>query len=110
MNDLFESHYGATLPHQLARNSDPSTSHEAAEKVDATALEALVLSYIKIFTIDGCISEQIEDLMWVNERVKASSVTPRYKKLLDKGLIKIEGKRKARSGRSQQVMYALPKV
>lgn len=105
MNDLFE-----TQPYQIVRNSDPSTSHEAAEKLDATALEALVLKYIKIFTIDGCISEQIEDLMWVNEKIKASSVTPRYKKLLDKGLIKIEGKRKARSGRSQQVMYALSEV
>lgn len=103
MNDLFE-----TQAYQLARNTDPSTSHEAAEKLDATALEALVLSYIKIFPLEGCISEQIEDLMWVNEQVKASSVTPRYRKLLDKGLIKIDGKRKARSGRSQQVMYALP--
>jgi hypothetical protein len=109
MNDLFE-----TQAYQLARNTDPSTSHEAAEKLNATRLEALVLSYIKIFDIKGAISEQIEDLMWVNERVKASSVTPRYRKLLDKGLIKIDGKRKARSGRSQQVMtavrYALPKV
>lgn len=105
MNDLFD-----TPAYKSVRNSDPSTSHEAAEKLDATALEALVLSYIKIFTIDGCISEQIEDLMWVHEKVKASSVTPRYRKLLEKGLIKIDGKRKASSGRSQQVMYALPKV
>lgn len=104
MNDLFD-----TPAYKSVRNSDPSTSHEAAEKLDATKLEQLVLTYIAAYT-HGCISEQVEKAMFTHEGIKASSVTPRYRKLLEKGLIKIDGKRKASSGRSQQVMYALPKV
>ena len=45
-----------TPVHQLVRRDDPVTSYEAAEKVDTTKLEKMVLEAIKGFP-EGCIAE-----------------------------------------------------
>lgn len=93
------------IPIGQSRHTDPETSHESARKLDPTKLELIVLATIKSFP-EGCISEQVEDLMYIVNGIKASSVTPRYRQLLLKNKICICGKRKASSGRLQQVMMS----
>jgi len=96
--------YG-TPAFKLVRKDDPSTSFEAAVKVDTSRLERMVYEAIKAYGQDGCISDQIvaqfSDLPY-------SSVTARYRALLDKGFIEDTGQRRAgRSGRQQRIMRAV---
>jgi uncharacterized protein YwgA len=109
MNDIFnnmkqsmEKFFG-TEPFKLARLNDPTTSHEAAQAVDSTKLEKMVYEAIKSFP-DGCISDQILD-MYPN--YPYSSITARYRALLDKGFIEVSGVKRGRFGRNQRVMRAL---
>ena len=85
------------------RLNDPTTSHEAAQAVDSTKLEKMVYEAIKSFP-DGCISDQILD-MYPN--YPYSSITARYRALLDKGFIEVSGVKRGRFGRNQRVMRAL---
>lgn len=90
-----------TEPFKLVRRNDPVTSFEAAIKVDTTKLEQLVYEAIESFGADGCISDQI---LAKFPEMPYSSVTARYKSLLEKDLIEIIGVREGRSGRKQRVM------
>ena len=86
------------------RNTDPDTSHEAAEKLNLTQLEDTVLSAIQQFP-NGCISDDVLKTLpaWGIE-----TITPRYAALLRKGHIIDTGeRRRASSGRSQRVMKAV---
>jgi hypothetical protein len=84
-----------------ARKSDPDTSYEAAQSVDATELERIVYNVIKSFP-KGCTSDEI---MGVLPHYGVQTISPRYAPLLRKGFIVDTGeRRKARSGRSQRVM------
>jgi|TARA_R110001606_G_scaffold118735_1_gene249385 hypothetical protein len=94
------------MPIGLARSSDPLTSKMAAINLNPTKLEAKVLEIIKRYPY-GTISEQIEHDMWRDFNIKSSSITPRYRKLLEKRLITITGTLKASSGRHQQLMRAV---
>lgn len=101
--NIFDEYFG-THPKKLVRRKDPDTSHEAAEKVDTTKLEGMVYERIKMYGDAGCISDQI-----LNEfpNLPYSSITARYRALMDKGLIEDTGKRMpGRSGRQQRVMKA----
>ena len=109
MNDIFnnmkqsmEKFFG-TEPFKLARLNDPTTSHEAAQAVDSTKLEKMVYEAIKSFP-DGCISDQILDIY---PNYPYSSITARYRALLDKGFIEVSGVKRGRFGRNQRVMKAL---
>lgn len=93
-----------TAPVKLARRDDPSTSHEAAQKVDSAKLELMVYEAIKRHGLSGCISDDVRS-MYPN--LPYSSVTARYKALLDKGFIEIIGTRRCKSGRNQRVMRAV---
>jgi hypothetical protein len=86
---------------KLFRRNDPQTSFDAAEKVDTTKLEKMVYEAIKSFGDNGCISDQVLELF---PTLPYSSVTARYKALLEKDYIEIEGTRVGRSGRQQRVM------
>ena len=88
----------------FARNTDPQTSKEAAQSVDVTNLEQIVLDVIKSYP-KGCITEQIElDL----PDVRISSISPRIRPLINKGLIIDTGeKRPSSSGRNQRVLKAV---
>ena len=88
---------------KLFRKNDPHTSVEAAEKVDTSRLEKLVYEAIKGFGEAGCISDQILEMF---PSMPYSSITARYKALLDKGFIQINGTRLGKSGRQQRVMVA----
>ena len=88
---------------KLVRNGSPSTSFEAAEKVDTTKLEKMVYEAIKQHGIEGCISDQILEQF---PSFPYSSLTARYKALIDKNLIFIDGTLEGKSGRKQRVMKA----
>ena len=108
MNDIFNNmkqsmdRFFGTPAFKLVRKEDPVTSHEAAQVVDTTKLEQMVYEAIKGFP-EGCISDQVLELF---PQYPYSSITGRYKALLDKGYIEIVGVKVGRSGRKQRVMKA----
>jgi hypothetical protein len=87
---------------KLVRKEDPTTSHQAAQAVDSTKLEQMVYEAIKSHP-DGCISDEILE-MYPN--YPYSSITARYRALLDKDLIEVTGVKRGRFGRNQRVMKA----
>ena len=93
--------------YKLVRRDAPDTSIEAAESLDVSRLENLVLSVISSFP-DGCISDEVRKVCEEQyELDNYSSVTARYKGLADKGLIFYTGEhRKGNSGRNMRVMMA----
>lgn len=100
MNSIFSSNF--PIPGG-ARNTDPGTSHEAAESVDTTVLERIVYDTIKMFP-NGCIGDDIVRML---PQFGIQTISPRYAPLIRKGWVVDTGeRRKARSGRSQRVMKA----
>jgi len=85
---------------KLVRKEDPVTSHQAAQVVDTTKLEQMVYEAIKSHP-EGCISDEILE-MYPN--YPYSSITARYKSLLDKGFIEVTGVRRGKFGRNQRIM------
>jgi len=102
MKDSMERFFG-TEPFKLVRKEDPTTSHEAAQAVDTTKLERIVYEAIQSFP-EGCISDEVLEALPDH---RYSSITPRYKALLQKGFIEITGTKEGRSGRNQRVMKAI---
>ena len=102
MKDSMERFFG-TEPFKLVRNQDPTTSHQAAQAVDTTKLESLVYEAIKGFP-DGCISDEILE-MYPN--YPYSSITARYRALLDKGFIEVTGFKRGKFGRNQRIMKSI---
>jgi len=97
--DLFD-----TPAYKLVRRDDPATSHAAAASVDANYMEQVVLDVIESFGANGCISDQVLDML---PHHRYSTVTARYKQLKEKNLIKVDHrKRTGRSGRGQLIMWA----
>ena len=88
---------------KLVRREDPATSHQAAQVVDTTKLEQMVYEAIKSHP-EGCISDEILE-MYPN--YPYSSITARYRALLDKGFIEITGVRRGKFGRNQRIMKAV---
>ena len=99
MKDSMERFFG-TEPFKLVRKEDPTTSHQAAQAVDTTKLESLVYEAIKSHP-DGCISDEI---LAMYPNYPYSSITARYRALLDKGLIEVSGVKRGRFGRNQRIM------
>lgn len=90
-----------TDPKHLARTDSPDTSIEAAQTVDTSRLERVVYETIKQFP-NGCISDEVRAMF---PHYPYSSITARYKALMDKGFVEDTGERKpGRSGRNQRVM------
>ena len=104
LSEFFESLKKYDGPFFHVRNTDPDTSHEAAEKLNLTQLEDTVLSAIQQFP-NGCISD---DVLKTLPTWGVETITPRYAGLLRKGHIIDTGeRRKGKSGRSQRVMKAI---
>jgi hypothetical protein len=101
MNETVGRFFG-TAAFKLARREDPTTSHQAAQAVDTTKLETLVYEAIKGFP-DGCISDEI---LAMYPNYPYSSITARYRALLDKGFIEVSGVKRGKFGRNQRVMRA----
>ena len=87
---------------KLVRKDSPQTSVEAAQAVDSTKLEQIVYEAIKGFP-EGCISDEILE-MYPN--YPYSSITARYRALLDKGFIEVTGVKRGKFGRNQRIMKA----
>ena len=102
MKQSMERFFG-TPAFKLARREDPTTSHQAAQAVDTTKLERIVYEAIQIFP-EGCISDEVLEAL---PDYRYSSITPRYKALLQKGFIEITGTKEGRSGKKQRVMKAI---
>jgi hypothetical protein len=102
MKESMERFFG-TPAFKLARRQDPVTSHQAAQLVNSTKLEQMVYEAIKSFP-DGCISDEILEKY---PQYPYSSITARYRALLDKGLIEVSGVKRGRFGRNQRIMRAL---
>ncbi len=101
MKDSMERFFG-TEPFKLVRKEDPTTSHQAAQAVDSTKLEQMVYEAIKSHP-EGCISDEILE-MYPN--YPYSSITARYRALLDKDLIEVTGVKRGKFGKNQRVMKA----
>jgi hypothetical protein len=89
-------------PFKLVRKEDPTTSHQAAQLVNSTKLEQMVYEAIKSFP-DGCISDEI---LAMYPQYPYSSITARYRALLDKDLIEVSGVKRGKFGRNQRIMKA----
>ena len=87
---------------KLVRKDDPVTSHQAAQLVDSTKLEKMVYEAIKGFP-EGCISDEI---LAMYPQYPYSSITARYRALLDKDLIEVTGVKRGKFGRNQRIMKA----
>ena len=91
-----------TDPHTLHRSDGPDTSMDAAYSIDPSRLEKLVYKVIFGFGERGCISDEVRERL---PHLAYSSVTARYRKLLDRRHIIDTGiRRPGNSGRSQRVM------
>ena len=86
---------------KLVRRKDPQTSQEAAKMVDTTNMEQIVYEVIAQFP-SGCIQDEVlAPLM----SYPYSTVTARFRALLDKGYIIDTGlTRPGKSGRKQRVL------
>jgi hypothetical protein len=93
-----------TDPHTLHRSEGPDTSIDAAYSIDPTRLEKMVYQVIFGFGKGGCISDEVRAKL---PHLSYSSVTARYRKLLDRRNIMDTGlRRPGNSGRGQRVMRA----
>ena len=104
-----------TQTEQLYRANAPITSIEAAESIDVTHLEKIVLDAVKYYTreaasatYNGCISDDVRLRCKDKHGIDSySSVTARFASLERKGLIEYTGeKQPGLSGRKQRVMIA----
>jgi len=106
MKDLFNNmkesidRFFGTEAFKLHRKDSPETSREAAQGVDTTKLEKMVYEAIKSHP-EGCISDEILE-MYPN--YPYSSITARYRALLDKDLIEVTGVKRGKFGRNQRIM------
>lgn len=92
-----------TPAHQMVRRTDITTSREAAQSVNATKLEQEVYDCVKSFGVGGCTAEQVT----IATGIPHETTSPRFRPLLDKGLIVDTGeRRKASTGRRQRVVVA----
>ncbi len=101
MNETVGRFFG-TEAFKLVRKEDPTTSHQAAQAVDSTKLEQMVYEAIKSHP-EGCISD---DILAMYPQYPYSSITARYRALLDKGFIEVTGVKRGRFGRNQRIMRA----
>jgi hypothetical protein len=99
MKQSMERFFGSPA-FKLVRREDPTTSHQAAQVVDTTKLESLVYEAIKSHP-DGCISDEI---LAMYPNYPYSSITARYRALLDKGFIEVTGVKRGKFGRNQRIM------
>ena len=100
----FFADLGQIVNRGLARATDPETAKEAAKSVDTSKMEQIVLDVIRSFP-NGCISQDVENAL---PHIRVSSITPRFRPLIRKGLVIETGeKRPGFSGRNQRVMRAV---
>lgn len=101
LNKLF-----GTPAYKLVSKKAPDTSVEAAESVDTYSLEQAVYKAVCSFGQIGCIQDDILNLPQFKDK-PYSSVTARFRSLLDKKLIIDTGERRiGKSGKKQRVLVS----
>jgi len=89
--------------HGASRSTDPMTSKKAAESVDATKLEKMVLEAVKRSGEKGMTCEEVADKI----EMEVVSVSPRFAPLKRKGLIyRTDLRRAGKSGRGRIIWKA----
>jgi len=90
----------------LTRGTDPYTSHLAGSKVNAHQLMEAIYTVMTPYSQHGCTSDEVEIML---PHILSHSITPRFKQMLDAGMIELTGQtKKARTGRQQLVRRVLP--
>ena len=91
--------------YKMRRNSDPQTSKDAAISLDPTKLEKIVLEAVSQFREQGATMSEIERMLVT---IHPASITPRFKPLIEKGLIKTDNRtrKSVRSNRQQRIHWA----
>jgi DNA-binding MarR family transcriptional regulator len=101
MKDLFDF-ISDSIDKALARSDDPVTSHAAADSVNVSRLEGIVLATIKQSPC-GLIIDEIVDRTSLDK----VTVSPRLRPLCKKGLvIESDETRPGKSGRRQTIWLA----
>lgn len=77
----------------LARRSDPDTSHQSARQTNASRLEGLVLGFLR--ENGSCTTEQV----CAGLKMEWNSISPRFRPLVNKGLIREAGRALASTNR-----------
>lgn len=91
----------------LARNTDPDTSHAAAKSTNAGKLMGEIYAVMKWYGLDGCIADDVQASL---PDVLSHSLTPRYRQMIERGMIELTGEtRRGNSGRQQQLRRVLPR-
>jgi hypothetical protein len=88
--------------HRLTRKGSPQTSFDAVPQ-QITNLETRVLAVIESYGRDGCIADEV---LTHFQTSPYSSVTARFKALVDTDQIVISGTRHGLSGKPQRIMKA----
>ena len=83
----------------LARNTDPDTSHEAADQVDASGLMQEIYAAMSTFGDAGCTADDIEDYL---SHLQNWTISPRYKQMVERGMIEVTGEK--RVGKSNRML------
>lgn len=95
-----------TFWQKLARRNAEVTSIQAAQQVNTVSTEEQVYNTIASFE-HGCIQDQVLQAL---PHLPYSSVTARFRALLDKGYIEATGEtRPGRSGKPQRVLKLVEK-
>lgn len=92
-----------TEPRKLVRRTDPATSVGGALAVNTTKSEREVYEAILTFGAGGCISTEVERRI---PHRPSHSITPRFCKLIEKGLIEECGRRMGDYGVEVRVVRA----
>ena len=92
--------------YKMVRTTDPDTSIDAAISIDPTRLESLVLDAIRHFGESGATMDEVDRAL---PDVRASSISPRFKPLMEKGFVIGDGRtRKAiYSNKQQRILWAV---
>ena len=88
---------------KLVRTGAPQTSFNVPQAARLTNLEERVLAVIESYGREGCIAD---DVLGHFKNSPYSSVTARFKALLDGDQIVVSGKRHGLSGKPQRIMKA----
>lgn len=83
----------------LARRSDPSTSHDAAAKVNVTMLGYEILEMIRQHP-EGLTATEISQYT----RIERDTVSPRLPELVRAGFIRDSGKKRKPAGRNRKAI------
>ena len=68
----------------LVRNNDPETSHQAADKLDASSLCGIIYEVIAKYGDRGCIGEQVIQAL---PHLRPQSISPRFCQMIDMGML-----------------------